>query len=330
VSAPVTAGSLLPISDFAAWLESLGLRPRGIAADGRWRRCPTESHPRKKNGAYCLAPDGRIGWAQDWATMDEPATWRPDAAEAPALPDYREIRQRNEAEKARRTRAIAAARAFYERCSALVGGHPYLEAHGLDMTGCRGLKRDPRGRLLVPMGRRGALLSLQRIDAAGEKRFWPGAPTAGTSLTLERPRAALTVLCEGLATGLALYAAVPQARVVVAFTSGNLARIARELPRRGMAVVAADNDHATAVRIGRNPGVDAAREAAELLGCEVAVPEKIQGTDWCDFRQERLAALRERPLYGARPPSEGNARRAVDGEIAWTMMRAARYLPVSA
>jgi putative DNA primase/helicase len=312
------------MTDFAAFLTALGLRPRVIVADGRWRRCSTENHPHRKNGAYCLAADGRIGWAQDWAIHAEPLTWRPAGALPAALPDYREIRRRNQEANAERARAIQGARAYYAAAAPLVGGHPYLSARGLDMTGCRGLKLDARGHLVVPMTVGGEIRSVQRIGADGEKRFWPGAPTTGTSYLLLRPRAPLTVLCEGLATGLTLYAAIPTARVVVAFNAGNLAPVARSLPRYGMAVVAADNDHETEARIGRNPGLDAAREAAEILGCEVATPE-CEGTDWDDYRQERTRALTV-ATYGRRTPSEANARRQVEGEIRSQVLRGARLL----
>ena len=40
----------------------------------------------------------------------------------------------------------------------------------------------------------------------------------------------------------------------------------------GLAVVAADNDQGTEVRIGTNPGIDAAQAAADAAGAGVAVP----------------------------------------------------------
>ncbi len=104
------------------------------------------------------------------------------------------------------------------------------------------------------------------------------------------------------------------------FNSGNMAKV--EIPRRGLAVVAADNDHQTAERIGHNPGLKAATEAAEGLGCGVAVPSGIAGTDWADCRVERLQQLMaERPRA-----REGDLRRQVDAEIASQMMKNAVFL----
>lgn len=314
---------------FAEFVADAGLRPRQILPDGTWRRCPTESHPRKRNGAYCLAPDGRIGWVQDWSVDTSPRTWRPDGAATPGTAreaiSAAEIRRRHQEDQARQQRAMVAARAAYDDAAPLIGGHPYLDAHGLDMAGCRGLRVDAVGWLVVPMRRAGAVVSVQRIAPDGDKRFWPGAPTGGAGYAIQRPGAPVTILCEGLATGLSLYAAVPAATVVVAFNAGNLPRIAAALTRRGLMAVAADNDHETETRIGRNPGVDYAREAAAVLGCDVAIPTGIRGTDWCDYVQERLAAALE-PVHGRRTPSEGAARRAVHAEINAAVMRAARYV----
>jgi putative DNA primase/helicase len=315
--------------DFEVFVRSLGIRPRnGIAADGRWRRCPTENHPGKRNGAYKLSADGSIGWAQDWATMTEAATWRPDRA--PSLPpvDTAALARRSQQERAERDAAIQGAREYYGAASPLLGGHPYLTAHGLDMTGCRGLKIDARGWLVVPMVRAGRLLSLQRIHESGEKRFWPGAPTTATQYELDRRGATLTILCEGLATGLALLAAVPTSRVVVAFTAGNLVRVAEQLPRRGLTCVAADNDHGTAARIGKNPGVEAATAAAAIIGCGVAVPDGIRGTDYCDLRAERYADRLEKRIRGSHV-TDAQLRRQVDAEIERAVMRSAVFVAVA-
>jgi putative DNA primase/helicase len=309
------------MNDFESFLRSLGLRPRTIAADGRWRRCPTESHPKKRNGAYKLAPDGRVGWAQDWSTMSEPVTWRPGAdAELPEL-DVAAYQRRQEDAQREAEHATAAAREFYETAAPLRGSHPYLEAHGLDMRGCEGLRVDSLGWLVVPAMVGRTLMSVQRISPTGEKRFWTGAPIGGTCYVIDRPGAPVTVLCEGLATGLACFAAMPHARVVIGWNAGNLVAIpARELT--GLVVIAADNDHETEARIGKNPGLEAARKAAEVLGCGIAYPTGIRGSDWCDYRMERLAARLEQKGRWATPSL---VQGAVDAEIRAALMREARF-----
>lgn len=312
------------MTDFAAFLRALGLRPGTIAADGRWRRCPTEDHPKKRNGAYKLATDGRVGFAQNWASMTEPEVWWAERETGLPRPDP-EALNRAWAEQRRKTaEAVRAARAFYDGCASLRGGHPYLEAHGLGMDGCTGLRVDRHGWLVVPAMRDGHLLSVQRIAPDGEKRFWTGAPVAGTSYRITHPnrRGTVTVLCEGLATGLACYAAcMTVLQVIVAWNAGNLARTPEQ--PTGLVVVAADNDHETAHRTGKNPGLEAAQQAAATIGCGVAYPVGITGTDWADYRQERLAA---RCATAGKYDTRAMLQRAVDSEIARELMRNAKFV----
>lgn len=308
------------MSDFASFLHAIGLLPKDVVPDGRWHRCPTADKPRAKNGSFKLAVDGLIGWAMDFAVHTEPLTWRPDKEYVAPRIDGAAIARKRAAERKALLEATRAAQKFYLECRPLRGGHPYLVDHGLTMTGCFGLKLDREGWLVIPVLLDGALISVQRISPAGEKRFWYGASVKGGSYPIERAGASLTVLCEGFATGAAIFAAAPLTRVVVCFNAGNLGEVPQ--PRRGMVVVAADNDHATEKRIGRNPGLEAARAAADALGCGVAVPMGIIGTDWSDYMRERLAALLEN--CGRR--RESDIRRAVDAEIAAAMMRHARFM----
>lgn len=309
---------------FDEFVRSHGLRPRSIQPDGRIHRCGTESHPRSRNGAYFLAPEGDFGWVQDWSTMPEPVHWHADQENGDAAPQYDPARMRQRRQELERERRVATAEAieFYSSCPPLRGGHPYLEDHDLDMTGCRGLRIDEDGWIVVPAQRGGRIQTLQRIAPDGEKRFWPGAPAKGASYMIRRDDSTVTVLVEGLATGLALYAAIPESSVLVAFNTGNLSdqAVLRRVPE-GLCVVAADNDWETKERIGSNPGIDAARAAAELLGCGAAVPEGIEGTDWADLRQEWLAERLERRT---KHETTSQVRQGVDGRIRMAVMRHAK------
>lgn len=272
---------------FLNFCLAAGLMPRDIVPDGKWYRCPTESHPGSRNGAYKLSVNGDFGLAQDWAIHSEPMIWRPDASTPPVPIDRAAIERRRAEERRQIAMAIRSAREYFDSCRRLSEGHPYL-VRKWQMTGCFGLRVDDDGWLVVPMQVNGALSSCQRISPDGEKLFWSGAPIRGASYTIERRSASLTVLCEGLATGLGIFAAVPTARLVVGFNAGNLVRVAEALQRRGMVVIAADNDLATETRTGVNPGVKAAQEAAAVLGCGIAVPIGITGTDWLDYRNEKF------------------------------------------
>lgn len=311
------------MQQFERFLVSLGLQPREIVP-GKWVRCPTETHPRKRNGSYKLADDGQVGWAIDFAAHAEPIMWRADNDEGrvPRV-DRGEIARRKAEAERERQRATNAAREHYMRCAPVRGGHEYLESKGLSMVGCHGLKVDTATEaLVVPMLVGASVSSLQMIRPDGSKRFWPGARTKGAVYRIERQGAPLTILCEGLATGLTLYGAVPTARVIVAFSSGNLLP-AIDSMGPGLCVVAADNDHGTEERRGTNPGVIAAQAAAEALGCGVAVPE-CQGSDWNDYAAERLAALIEGEQTKRRPRSQADLVRDVNAEIRAAVMRQAR------
>ena len=305
---------------FAEFAREAGLLVDYVSSDGKWHRVATSDHPRRKNGSYKLADSGLIGWVQNFGTMAGPITWRRDKADAPVRIDRAVIARRQAQARRDLVKATQAVREFYIRCEPLRGGHPYLESHQLTMAGCYGLKIDGDGWLVVPVLLDGNVMSVQRISPAGEKKFWHGASVKGGSYLIERRGAQVTVLCEGLATGLAIFAAVPLTRILVAFNSGNLSKV--HIPRRGLVVVAADNDHATAERIGHNPGLNAAQDAAQAIGCGIAAPSGIVGTDWADYRVERLSQL-----MAERPRSqEGDLRRAVDSEIAAAMMKNAIYL----
>jgi phage/plasmid primase-like uncharacterized protein len=72
---------------------------------------------------------------------------------------------------------------------------------------------------------------------------------------------------------------------------------------RGLTVVCADNDSETETRTGKNPGLESGRKAAASIGCGVACPAGIRGTDWADALQEwgnpakvRMAIMREAKL----------------------------------
>ena len=119
---------------------------------------------------------------------------------------------------------------------------------------------------------------------------------------ITRERAAVTGLCEGLATGLAVYQCVRNATVIVCFDAGNLLPVVQELRPTGNVILAADNDIGTLARRGFNPGLDKARNAAELIGAGVAWPDGIDGTDYADMLRELgpAGARRiERSILGA-------------------------------
>lgn len=304
--------------EFANFVRDAGLLPREIIADNRWRRCPTEAHPRSRNGSYKLLDSGTLGFAQNWEIHSEPLMWKADRESfTPVLID---TSKRLADERQAMIKATRAAREFYAKCPRLTGEHSYLKSHSLSMVGCFGLRVDSDGWLVVPVMLGKSIISLQRISPDGDKKFWFGASVKGGYYLIDRSTAVLTVICEGLATGLAIYSATPTSRVYVGFNAGNMAKL--KIQVTGLAVCAGDNDHETQARIGRNPGADAAMAAANVFGCGFVMPTGIVGTDWCDYRMERVAKL-----WSERDNArEGELRRGVDGEIAAAMMRNAVFV----
>lgn len=328
------------MTDFHDALLAHGLRPRyAPRPDGKVYRCSTESHPHRRNGAYMLSTSGDFGWYHDWSKDSEAVIWTKSGGSSdPAPIDLAKLREQQREDRHRRWRASREAREFFAGLPPLRGGHPYLESHGLDMTGCSGLRiayggwptwRDGQqtsedapegGWIIVPMYRGGVVVSLQRIAADGAKKFWPGPSAKAVHYAIDRRGAAVTVLAEGLATGLAIFAACKFARVIVAFTAGNLPALASALEWSGNVVVAADNDARTEERRGVNPGIEAAQEAASIIGCGVMVPPPEHGSDWCDWRQGEASRRREKRPYGSRQ-TDAQIRQTVDAEIAMEVQR---------
>lgn len=265
---------------FEQALAASGLRPRVVIADGKWRRCATDDKPRKKNGAYVLHPDGR-GYFKNWATDLDLNKWEEAGAQRATQIDPAVVQRRREEERAYRIKAMAGARARWAESRPMRGLHPYLEAKQLTAEGCQGL-RVFGDCLVVPVFWGDSLTSIQTINPDGDKRFWTGAPVKGGAFVLRRHGAALTAVCEGLATGLAIYQSMRHASVVVAFDAGNLLPVVERLKPTGSVVICADNDHATQAKRGFNPGIDKAQNVAELIGAGVAWPEGIEGSDWAD------------------------------------------------
>lgn len=270
-------------TDFYTVLVASGFVLDRVIADGKWHRVKTTDKLKHRNGAYLMRVDGQAGFFKNWATDQDFNTWRAEGEVTPSQ------RLRNEAQAAanRQREAkyqadqIRAMRAVWHGLPLLRGGHPYIQGKGLDMRGCSNLRVD--GDLLViPVTRDGLVMSIQTISPDGEKRFYTGCPVKGGVYLMDRPSAVLTCFVEGFATGLAVYQSIHQCRVVVCFDSGNLVEVAKYYQGRGLGVVCADNDWQTAIRIGTNPGLIAGQKAAESMGCGMAYPEDIEGSDWAD------------------------------------------------
>lgn len=280
------------MSDFLAALHASGLRARDVVPDGKWHRCATDDKPKKKNGVFLLSLDGRRGVFKNYATDSDFSTWTDGKPMSQA--DKRDMAAMAALarDQERRRRAVAMRSMFehWSRLQPLRGVHPYIERKGLRMDGCAGLRVDGDA-LVIPMTRAGHLVSLQTITPEGEKKYRAGCPVSGATFDIGRLDARVTCYAEGFATGLAVFQCVPLVRVRVCFDAGNLVKVAEEVGMvQGMAAVCADNDWTGE----RNAGLEKGSKAAELLGCGIAYPQGIKGSDWADALQEWGSAAKVR------------------------------------
>lgn len=264
-------------------------RAQGIIIDstppiGIWKRYKTIDKPSHKNGAVKYMGDH--GFVRNWATDSEPNVWQQEGPVTPAKPiDLERIKAQRDRERQYRVQAIKSARQFWNKCRPLSLPHPYIANKGLMPLGCAGV-RTYDGLLVIPVMLGDSLISIQTITHDGVKKFWPGAPVKAGACILHRPRSVVTAICEGFATGLAVFQSVRTSSVIVAFDAGNMIKVADRIRPTGSVVVVADNDHKTMVKRGVNPGIDAARNVSDLLGCGVYYPEGIEGSDAADALKE--------------------------------------------
>lgn len=232
---------------FISFAESHGVLIGNLDDSGRIKRCPTEAHPRSKNGAYMF--DGRRGFVFAWDGAAETFWFNDPAAKPWSDAEKREWAERRRAAAAKQDRQrVNAVRAAQQMlASAVVSEHNYLHFKGLPEA--RGLVL-PDGALCVPMrGLDGALQGAQLIrwdyeDRAWEKKMIFGTRAKGAVFRIGPQRAAETVICEGYATGLSIDMAVRHLRlnaaVLVAFNDSNMSVVSGSI--KGRKYVFADHD----------------------------------------------------------------------------------------
>ncbi len=191
------------------------------------------------------------------------------------------------ARAAEQARAAAEAARLWSAASA-DGSSPYLAKKAIAGHGVR-YQGDT---LLLPLiDGQGQLCNLQRIFANGDKRFLRGARVSGCWHLLGTiDKAGWLLLAEGYATAAALHEATGHP-VAVAFNATNLPHVARALRQQHPGVrllLCADDDTETEKTTGRNPGVQAAQRAAQLVGGHWCRPQGLP-TGATDFNDLLLA-----------------------------------------
>lgn len=265
-------------TDFIDAMRAAGIlpsEPERIDADGHLHRFHVDGDKRgSRNGWAVLHLDHvACGAFGHWRTGQQ-STWYSGSRERltpieraqmeAALVTAKRVR-----EAERLTAAIAAqtrARRLWGQ-AATPAAHPYLLAKGVQVYGIRQLDR----RLVIPLrDGDGALWNVQTITPDGTKRFLFGGRKRGLYHAIGAPVADLVCITEGYATAASVHEATGHP-VAVAFDCGNLAPVAKILRAkypRATITICADNDMHTP----GNPGLSAARAAAEAIGGRVAIP----------------------------------------------------------
>lgn len=250
-------------------------KPTSILADGEVHRYRVAGDKAGSlNGWYVLHLEAKaFGAFGSWKT-GQSCTWsaaKPETmtpAERQALAARMQEVRAAHAEETAKVQAEAAKRALrlWDRSKPACNDHPYLVKKRVHAYGIR----DLRGQLVIPLRDvDGKLRSLQFIGTDGRKTLLTGGRMRGCYHAIGRLQDVLC-LCEGYATGATLHQATGHA-TAVAFNAGNLEPVARALRGKFPAltlVVCSDDDAATP----GNPGLSAARKAAQAVGAALAVP----------------------------------------------------------
>ena len=298
------------ISSFRDSARELGVLVPATPEIGQLVRCGVEGNERGKDGAYAIFFDysrsgngacAAAGWFRNWKTGDEKA-WRFRKGIFPAISKNTRLSMQAEIRRAKKEAAAAqkqkysdaAARAarIWNAAKPADPKHPYALKKQIDVSCIRQSGKS----LLVPVfSGRGSLTSLQfilpeRTNDGKDKFFLRGGDVRsgrfriGSKPTGEPDE--IILLCEGFATGATLYRETGYP-VFMAFSAGNLESVAVSIRARypkSKIVIAADNDHLTEQKTGRNPGIEAAKRAAAACGGSVAFPPALPGvTDFNDW-----------------------------------------------
>ena len=213
-----------------------GLILNGLQLD-RWVATPTEDHPRSSNGRYKFL--GNVGFVQNWATMDKPATW---FAEGHTI-DSPQIKKSIDDSRARQIEAAerASKKAGWILHQTELKSHPYLVSKGFPEELGNVWVKDGKELLVIPMRIDGRIVGVQLINDEGNKKFLHGQTTKGASFCINAK--GIPIFCEGYATALSIRECMKASNIkyaiYVCFSASNMKHIARTV---GGGFIVADND----------------------------------------------------------------------------------------
>ena len=295
-----------PIEQFRDTIIAAGLTPPDVIEPDKLHRFPGIGKRNGNTAGWCkLFADGMGGSFGDWSTgLHE--NWQAKR-DKPMSDNERQVwrRQIDEARKQAEAEREAQHMEAAQQAKLIFGDgkrdesadHPYAMKKRVNLFSLvrRGAwpQRGWTDALLVPLfDAAGKLATLEAINADGEKDYLKGGRKRGCFYPFGKLRGATVVMIgEGVASTAAGVDATDWP-AAAAMDAGNLlatAQAVRELAPEAVILFLADND----VRdVGRNPGVETARDAAEAVGGFVAIPELDGRTcDWWDVWNERGAGI---------------------------------------
>jgi putative DNA primase/helicase len=221
---------------FEEFAKQHGLILSGIELD-RWIPTPTEDKPRSSNGRYKFL--GNVGWVQNWATMDKPATWFAEGHSIDSPQIQKSIEESRH--RARESAERASKKAGWILHQTELKSHPYLASKGFPDEMGNVWTKDGNDILVIPMRMDNRLVGVQLIDHEGNKKFLHGQTTKGASFCMNAK--GVPIFCEGYATAISVRECMKACNIrytiYVCFSASNMKYIARTV---GEGIIIADND----------------------------------------------------------------------------------------
>jgi phage/plasmid primase-like uncharacterized protein len=210
--------------------SKIGIAFKQVPTDGKWYQTDADGkHPKNGNGRIKLFTDGTGGMVHNWTTMDKPEVFFFDSGVKLSATDIAERKRRIEQERAKadqelaeeRERAAGVAVELWKAAKS-VKAHPYLDykqvsatltIKQLDVAAVSeviGYHPKTKGQpltgsiLVVPIGGKNGISSIEMIDESGKKAALYGGQKAGCYWMTGRPSegADLFVIGEGVSTTL--------------------------------------------------------------------------------------------------------------------------------
>lgn len=286
-----------------SFVKSRGHRVHELAIDGNIHRTHIEGHKRgSKNGYYAFwdAPflAGYCGDFKSGAYEVFSAKAQQSLSDSERNDYYAQlkaaIRQREQVEQAKHEATCQRASSIWAGLYPANPKHPYAQRKHMGVAGLR----QGNNHLVIPLYNQRRLVSLQFIDAEGNKRFLSGGKLKGSYFFWGKltPQTPTIYVAEGIATGWAVHCLSDRSPVVCAMNAHNLPVVAQRLRNKWQQahlIIAADNDVTSDST--RNVGVDYAEQAAILCNGKITKPQlPHQPQTACDWNDVYRIAERDK------------------------------------